>query len=359
MNIYLHRIYNQQISKSKFKTPAEVLSWLGGIQGQDFSGAKWSIGLRLQNFTESEIEQEINKMTIVKSWLMRGTLHFAASKDIRWLLELLAPKIIKGGAGRFKQLELDDSTFKKSRKLIIKFLKNRNQYTRNEIFTMLNKSGISTAGQRGIHILWKFALDRLICYGPIIAKQQTFVLLDEWMPDTKNVERSRALAELAKIYFFSRGPATLQDFVWWSGLKISDAQIGLDAIMKNLDKEILDGIVYWYKPIESVNKKNIGTFMLPGFDEYLLGYKNKYGTLDQKYIQLICPGKNGLFNPTIINDGQLIGIWKRVFKKNMVIVAPEPFTQFSEVEKKSITKSANLFGKYLEMPVEIYWNSKI
>ena len=355
MNIYKQRIFNQQISKTNFKTPAEVLSWLGAIQGQDFAGAKWSIGLRLPGTTESEIEKAMDNMNIVRTWLMRGTLHIAFAKDIRWILELLSPKIIKGGAGRFRQLELDEGIFKKSRKIITKILQNKNHLTRNEIFTVLKKSGISTTGQRGIHIIWKFALEGLICFGPLKGRQQTFVLLDEFLPETKKINREAALSELAIKYFFSRGPATLQDFVWWSGLKLTGAKMGLDSIASQLNKESIYGQTYWFKTIESKITNKSGIFLLPGFDEYLLGYKGKYGTLEEMHAQKICPGKNGIFNPTIVSNGQIVGIWKRTFKKKEVIITPEPFFQFSESEIKSFKKAAIFYGRYLEIPMKMNW----
>ena len=356
MNIYKQRIFNQRISKTDFKTPAEVLSWLGAIQGQDFAGAKWSIGLRLPGTTESEIENAMNNMNIVRTWLMRGTLHIASANDIRWILELLEPKIIKGGAGRFRQLELDEATFKKSRKIIIKILQNKNHLTRNEIFSVLNKSGIYTTGQRGIHIIWKFALDGLICFGPLKGRQQTFVLLDEFLPETKKINRDDALAELSKRYFFSRGPATIQDFVWWSGLKLSDAKIGFDSVSSKLNKETIHGQTYWFKTLDSkfINKKS-GIFLLPGFDEYLLGYKDRYGTLEEMHAQKICPGKNGIFNPTIVKNGQIVGIWKRTFKKKEVVITPEPFLPFSEKENRLFGKAAIFYGRYLEISMKMNW----
>ena len=184
MNIALTRLANLGIAHPTFAKPGAVASWLGALQAQDYSGALWSIGLRMASATEHDIEAAIADHTIVRTWPMRGTLHFVAANDVRWLLALLTPRMIAETAGRYRQLELDEATFARSQELFAKALQGGKQLTREEMQQLLEQANIATAGQRGYHLLVRAAQDGLICFGVPRGKQQTFTLLDEWVPPT-------------------------------------------------------------------------------------------------------------------------------------------------------------------------------
>jgi hypothetical protein len=343
-----HRLYNQQIASTKFKEPSQVVSWLGALQAQDYAGAKWSIGLRLPDAIDSDIEQAIAAKTIIRTWPMRGTLHFVAPEDVRWLLALLTPRIIAQGAGRYRQLELDEAIFARSKELFAKALQGGKQLTRDEMHQLLERAHISTAGQRGYHILCRSAQDGLICFGAPSGKQQTFTLLDEWVPPTKSLERDEALAELVKRYFTSHGPATLPDFVWWSGLTVTDARAGLEIVKSQFIQETLNGQTYWMSPDRPVIADNSPTiYLLPGFDEYMLGYRDRTAVLEAIHTQKITPGNNGMFSPTIVIDGKVAGTWKRTFKKDTVVMAVSPFTSFSEAQSRAISAAAKRYSTFV------------
>lgn len=297
------RLYNQQIVSARLNKPEEVAAWLGGMQGQDYAGVKWSFSLRLPNATDADIEQAIAGRTIIRTWPMRGTLHFVAAADVRWLLDLLAPRNIAGSARRHKQLELDEATFTRCKDIFINALHGGRQLTRDNLYKLLEDAGISINSQRGYHILWRSALDGIICFSAQRGRQQTFALLDEWAPDAVKLPRDEALAELAKRYFNSRGPATLQDYIWWSGLTAADARTGLEMIKTQLEQKNVDGQIYWLSKDISVPLHASGVaHALPGFDEYLLGYKDRSAVLDTANAAKVCPGGNGMFASTIAVD---------------------------------------------------------
>src|SRR5260370_25329986 len=127
-------------------------------------------------------------------------------------------------------------------------LQSDQQLTRDEIYTLLQRARISVDGQRGYHILWRMGVDRIICFGARRGKQQTFTLLEEWAPKVRVVDSDTALAELTLRYFQGHGPATLPDFVWWSGLKISDARTGLALVSAQLESVTVNDTVYWMNP---------------------------------------------------------------------------------------------------------------
>lgn len=328
------------------------MSWLGALQAQDYGGALWSIGLRMAGASEPDIEQAIAERAIVRTWPMRGTLHFVAANDVRWMLGLLTPRVIAGSASRYRQLDLDDTIVARSKEVFAKALQGGKQLTRDEMLQPLEQANIATVGQRGYHLLRRSAQDGLICFGPRRGKQQTFTLLDEWIPQTKPLARDEALAELARRYFTSHGPATLQDLVRWAGITTAEAKIGLEAAGKQVIQETIADRVYWMSsdgPDLSIGMES--TYLLPGFDEYLLGYGDRSAVLDPADAERICPGGNGMFSPTIVIDGQVAGAWKRTFKKGAVAVEWTPFRALTSLENHALSAAAERYGAFLGMPV--------
>lgn len=348
LDIAQSRLYYQQIAQTKFKTPGQVVAWLGALQAQDYAGAKWSIGLRLPDATDTDIEQAVADKTIIRTWPMRGTLHFVASKDVHWLLELLTPRIIAQAAGRHRQLELDEATFSRSKELFAKALQGGKQLTRDEMYQLLERNNISPAGQRGYHILWRSAQEGLICFGPPSGKQQTFTLLDEWVPQGKSLTRDEALAELTRRYFTSHGPATLQDFGGWSGLTMTEVRAGVDMVKTQLRQEIVNGQTYWMSPDGPVTANHSPAIhLLPGFDEYMLGYKDRSAVLEAEHAQKIVPGNNGMFSATLVIEGRIAGTWKRTFKKDKVVIEVNPFTPLSEAQSQAVAITAEHYGRFV------------
>lgn len=346
------RLRNQQIAFTSCNKPEEVVAKLGAMQAQDYAGALWSIGLRLPNATKADVEEAIANRTIVRTWPMRGTLHFVAAADVHWMLTLLTPRVIAGAARRRQQLELDESTFVRCEKVFVRVLQGGNQLTREELFAALEGAKIPVDNHRGYHILWRLAQEKVLCFGARRGKQHTFTLLDEWMPSTRSLEHNSALAELTQRYFSSHGPATLQDFVWWSGLKVSEARAGLDGVSSKLVKESINGKVYWTSPnIPTSSRVPSGVFLLPGFDEYMLGYQDRSASLDPQHANRIVPGSNGMFLPTIVSNGRVVGTWKRVFKKKTVIVTPSPFSSLNKAETLCIAAAAKGYGRFMALPV--------
>ena len=192
MTIARQRLANQQIADPTLTRPADVVAWLGAMQAQDYLGALWAIGLRLPGAREATVEQALADRSIVRTWPMRGTLHFVAAADARWMLALLAPRTMAQAAGRFRQLGLDDDAFALSRDACIAALQGGRQLTRAALYQVVEAAHVSTAGQRGIHILWRLAHEQLICFGARAGKQQTFALLDEWAPAGSNVAARRS-----------------------------------------------------------------------------------------------------------------------------------------------------------------------
>lgn len=357
LNIPEWRLRNQRIAGAGFETPGAVVAWMGAVQAQDYLGALWALGVRMQEAREEAVEQAIADRTIVRTWPMRGTLHFVAPADIRWMLALLTPRVIAGQRSRHRQLELDQAVFDRSRDLLTRALEGGRQLTRDAAYQTLAAAGISTAGQRGIHILGRLAQDGLLCFAARQGKQQTFALIEEWVPAARPLARDEALAELAGRYFTSHGPATVQDFTWWSGLTVADAKMGIELAGPRLEREVIEGSTYWFAaavlkegpaPQQAASPASPTAYLLPQFDEYTVAYRDRSAVLDPSQTGVI--SSNGIFYPIIVLDGHVVGTWKRVFKKGEVIITLSPFSPLKKKEKQAVAVAAERYGSFLGMP---------
>jgi hypothetical protein len=350
MDIAQLRLHNQHIARTRLKSPADVVRWFGAVQAQDFLGSLWALGLRMKNAVESTVEQAVNDRTIVRSWPLRGTLHYTAAEDMRWMVELVGPRTIARAASRYRQLELNEATFAKSKQVLARALKGDQQLTRPELASALNKAGIATGDQRLPHILGRCALDGLICYAARRGKQFTFALLDEWVPTARKLTRDESLAELARRYFTSHGPATFQDYLWWTGLTAADARAGLEMVQPELTREDSDGQTYWLvAPAKTTPVESPTAWLLPPFDEYTVAYKDRRAVIDPAYNGRL----SNLLSPVIVVDGQGVGTWTRTIGRGKVSIKTVPFTKFSGAEKLAIEEAAGRYGDFLGLGVEM------
>jgi hypothetical protein len=347
-DITRQRLLNQHIAGSTFTKPEEVVRWLGAVQAQDYPGALWAVGLRLQDAVEADIEQALAGRKIIRTWPMRGTLHFVAAEDARWMLELLTPRVVAGSARRAqKWLGLDEATFTRSKKLFERSLQGGKQLKRSAMYQVLEAGRISTAGGRGLHILSRLSQDGLICFGAREGRLPTFALLEEWAPVVKALTRDEALAELAGRYFTSHGPATLQDFIWWSGLLTTDARAALEMVRPQLMEESIAGQTYWLASSPPATKEDLpAAHLLPSFDEYLVAYRDRSAALRPEHAKLHNSG-NGIFNPTMIIDGRVVGTWKRALRKDNLVVTLSPFEKLKKAETHAFAAVADCYGRFL------------
>jgi hypothetical protein len=206
-DVVSQRVRNQKLSSSEFKRPAEVVRWLGAVQAQDFGAAKWALGLRMRNATDAGIEAAFNEGQILRTHLLRPTWHFVAAEDIRWLLQLTAPRVNLRCGPNYRKYELDNAAFKRTNKVIARALQDGKHLTRAALKDALHRSGI-VAGDtvRLAHILIRAELDAVVCSGPRVGKQFTYALLEERAPIAKTLSREEALAKLSQRYFTSHGP---------------------------------------------------------------------------------------------------------------------------------------------------------
>lgn len=324
---------------------------MGAIQAQDYASSLWAIGARMGGGTEKMVEDAVAKREIVRTWPMRRTLHFVPAQDARWMVELSAERVIASAATRAKQLELDDKIFAKARKLATKALEGGRQVSRDGLRDLFINAGLPAQDSRASHLFWRLAQERLICFGPRDGKQPSFVLLDEWVRDSRSPDRDEAIAILAERYFSSHGPATVKDFVWWAGLKVSETKAALKKLGDKLEKIEIDGVEHWMSPNVSKQDAACGAHLLPGFDEIVISYQDRLATLAKEHAERIVPGGNGMFLPMVMDEGQVIGTWKRTLKAKSVAIMITPFKRVSKAKSEGLAKAAKTYGDFLELPV--------
>ncbi len=270
------------------------------------------------------------------------------------MLALTAPRVLATIAYYDRTLELDDAVFSQSNAVLAKALQGGKQLTRAELFSELQQAGIATDNlQRIGHILMHAELDGIICSGARRGRQFTYALLDERAPQIRTLDRNEALTELASRYFMSHGPATLQDFVWWSGLTVADAKAGLEMVTSQLMHEVIDSQTYWRSAsTPPANDLSQTVYLLPNFDEYTVGYTDRSAIFDASDAEKF-DTRGNVLNPTIILDGLVVGTWKRTLKKDEVILTPSLFTTLNEAEARAFAASAKRYGAFLDTLVNI------
>jgi Winged helix DNA-binding domain len=346
------RLHHQLLTGGETTSPADVVRSLVAMQGQDYLASLWAVGVRTQAATERDIEAALERRELVRTWPMRGTLHLMAAEDARWMTELLAPKVIARTASRYRELGLDQELFDRARAALEEALRGGRRITRPAANELLGAIGIP-AGQARNHVFGHLSMRGVLVGAAREGKQPTFALLDEWAPSARRLSRDEALAELARRYFASHGPATERDMMWWSGLTVREVRAAIAMVAADLEETVVDDVAYWTIPgaVPPLDRGEVQ--LLPSFDEYLLGYRDRSASLDPAHATGVNPGGNGIFNPLVVIGGRVRGTWKRTIKKHGVEVVTTPFERFTKREERSIAAEAERYGAFLGRSVTV------
>ena len=345
-DIVYQRLHNQRLSSSKLKRPVDVVHWLGAVQAQDFNGAKWGIAQRMRDPINTLVHAAYNEGKILRVHVMRPTWHFVAADDIRWLLQLTASRVKIRCRPYYRKLELDDRIFKRCNTVFTRVLSGGKHLTRVALRKILGEAGVAAENSERLgHILVRAELDGVICSGPMLGHQFTYALLDERVPEVKTLNRDEALAKLSRRYFSSHGPATLQDFMWWSGLTALDAKHGINLAERHLTKQLADERVYWGPRVEGTINRARSASLLPAFDEYIVAYKDRKALFDLDDRRLLTT-PNGILGPAVIVDGKVAGSWKHTRDNSTVAIDVKPFRPFNKSEKLAIAMAADQYARY-------------
>ena len=350
--ILAHRLHNQRLLGERRQTPADVVRWLGAVQAQDYPGSLWAVCLRAGDGGEEAVEKAVRDRRIVRTWPMRGTLHFVPAPDARWMLALLGRRPVARAAAMHRRMGIDAATVSRAARVANRALHGGKHLARGALYRLFASARLPVDGQRGIHILWLLAHRGLICFGPRAGTEHTFALMEEWLPEAPTPARDVALATLAERYFASHGPATVRDFAWWSGLPVTEAREGLELVKSRLTGAGSNGDRLWMTP-SSARPAPGGTLLLPAFDEYMVGYTDRGAPLERSRSREIPVTMAQALSPVIVRDGMVIGTWKRTRRKDRVIVTPRFFVTGSRRDRRAFDEAAELYGRSIGLPVTV------
>lgn len=351
----LRRLSQQRLTRDQFSTPAEVVSWLGAVQSQEYQPATWSLGMRLRGLgaTSAKIDRAYDEGAILRTHVMRPTWHFVAPGDIRWLLELTAPRVKRAVANYSRQAGLDEATFARGNEVIAQALRGGKHLLRTELGKALAAAGLDVGERMRLQfIVMNAELDGIICSGPRHGKQFTYALLAERAPQAKTLPREEALAELTRRYFTSHGPATIRDFSWWSGLTLGDARAGLALAGDALAHEEIEGQMYYCAadalPAAEATHE---AFLLPTYDELLVGYTG-FAAATMGGRPRDTPNQ---FSATVVMGGRVVAHWRRDITPKAAVIEIAPFAPLSGEQREAIFAAAGRYGRFFGVSVECVW----
>jgi hypothetical protein len=350
MDLARRRLAQQHLGHVPHARPEDAVGSLLAVQSQDFSGAKWAVAQRTRGSNDADVQRAFDAGRIVRTHVLRPTWHFVAPADLRWLLELTAPRVHAVNAYYYHQHGMDAALVKRSNARIVKALSRGTHLTRTELGRALGELDAGVSGNRLAYMLMRAELDGLICSGTMRGKQHTYALLEERVPLTGRLRRDEALAEIARRYVSGHGPAQAQDLAWWSGLTVADARRGLETCGAALERAVLDGKTYWLPPAApSGPKRAPSVHLLPNYDELIIAFKDRSAALDP--CARTEPGV--LTAHFVVVNGRIVGGWRRTFAKNEVVITARLLRPLTKTERAGVERAAARYAQSLGVALRI------
>jgi len=339
------------------RDPGGVVRWFGALQAQDLGSVLWSLGIRTGE-ARAVVERAVDSGEVLRTWPMRGTLHLVPGRDARWMVTHLGGRSIGQAASRRATLGLDLEQADRATEVLAAALEGGRLLTRSECLSALASAGITTSGQRGYHLLWYASAQAVTCVGPSRGGQQTFALLDEWAPGQVRLDRAEALATIAHRFVRSHGPVTVHDLARWARLTVADARAGLRdaegiAVHRHGDTELHMSEEQLDDPGD---RRELPGRALPGFDELVLGYRDRSAQLEPPLEPKVVPGGNGMFANTLVLDGRVRGTWRRRARTRTVQITAVPFERATRRERSLLEQSLHQYAAHLCLEPEITWS---
>ncbi|HEY1417341.1 MAG TPA: winged helix DNA-binding domain-containing protein [Myxococcaceae bacterium] len=348
-DILRQRLRTQRLVGPPFARAEDVVDWLVAVQSQDFAGAKWALGQRTAGATESELDRAFDAGAILRTHVMRPTWHFVRPADIRWLLALTAPRVRAILAHDDDALELDRPVRSRCARLVEAALRDGKSLTRAEIGALLGGEGIRCEGRRLAHLLAHLELDALICSGPRRGKQFTYALLEERAGPASALPHDEALALLVRRFFTGHGPATVRDCAWWSGLRMADVKVGIEAVRPRLEQIAVDGTTYCFADWWDGRSRSPVAHLLPNYDEYVIAYVDRSALVDPSLRPE--PDSKLVFSNVVMVDGRAVGTWRRGAGKGAARVQTSLRRAHDGTRQAALRTAARRYERFLGLPL--------
>jgi hypothetical protein len=342
------RLRNQHIEGQPIGAgPAALVARLGAVQSQEFDAAKWALGLRMgSQATDAAIEHAFNDGRILRTHVLRPTWHFVARADIRWMLRLTASHVRRSVATYHRRLGLDRPLLTRAIRIVERALADRGPLTRRELRGLLAKAGLTLDSMPLAFVMIEAELAAVVCSGPRRDRQFTYALLATRAPNAQLLAGDEALGVLVRRYFASHGPATIRDFVWWSGLSTADTKRGLEIVRAR--QAAVDGHIYW-----TVGDRELGSdtsrpvHLLPIYDEYLVAYRDRAAVPHSWQPS----GSTVTFRHALIVDGQVAGTWNVARNHAGLAMTISPGRTLTRQERRAMREAVSRYERFLETDV--------
>jgi hypothetical protein len=341
------RLRNQRITRPGPRRAEKLVAWLGAVQAQEYRPAKWGLALRsVPGTTDAAIERAIDRGRILRTHVLRPTWHFVSPADIRWMLELSAPRVHRTMSTYDRQMGLDADVMTHGAGVLERALGDHGCLTRRELGAHLQRAGLPGGSRELAHIAMYAELEGLICSGPRRGKQSTYGLLADRAPAAPRLQRDEALAERTRRYFRSHGPATIRDFVWWSGLKTAEATRGLE--MNRARSRDLDGLTYWTVGREAGGppRPRATVHLLPIYDEYLVAYRDHRAVPRPAYAL-------GNSQHALVVGRQVAGTWRTVPSAKGLGVDVRTLRRLTAAGRRGLAQAVARYSRFLGVPVSL------
>jgi hypothetical protein len=348
--IAAERLRRQLLMGAGLRRPADVVAWFGAMQAQEYEHAKWALGLRLRDgIVAADIERAFQDGHILRTHVLRPTWHFVTPSDIRWLLELTGPRIQRRMAVYNGHLGLAARTFARALRVMERALRDGRFLTRGELGERLQRAGLPLTSMQLAHVAMHAEVEGVICSGPRRGKQFTYALLAERAPNASRLPRDEALAALGRRFFRSHGPATIRDFVWWSGLSTADARRSLEIIDGR--REEVDGRMYWTCDREPRGAmRDHLAHLLPIYDEYVVAYRDRLAVPPRP--QTTGPTKPwSTFQHALVIAGQVAGTWRLERGPQSVQLDAVSVRRVTRPERAALAQAVRRYEAFLSTPV--------
>ncbi|HUQ01416.1 MAG TPA: winged helix DNA-binding domain-containing protein [Kofleriaceae bacterium] len=350
------RLAAQALCARTATTPAALVTQLGAMQAQDYHACHWAVGMRMagDDVTVADVERALADGALLRTHAMRGTWQLMTPADAAWILPLVAPNVLARSATRHRQLGLDDAILQRGGEAMARALERVDWLDRAGLRDALAADGIDATGERLAHILGAAELAGVVCSaGGHGATSRTMLLARRLPKRVRRLARAEAAAQLAQRYFESRGPATLDDFVWWSGLPVAEARAALEAVRGELvAHEDAGGRTRWHRRGLAPAARAPRALLVPAFDEFLVAYRKRDEVLDPADVVKVNAG-GGLLNPVVVLDGYVVGAWKRTLGRTDVTVNVRIFRRLASADESAIKRAAARYAAFLGRPLEL------
>ena len=342
------RLLNQQLLSPLYEKPEEIVAWQGAMQAQDYNYFRWAIGVRQRTPQLVGIQEAFAKAELLRLHLLRCTVQVVSQKDIGWLLPLCKERNLRTLQSWHKSINtlFSENYFEELTQAMQELLAGGKSLPKKAIAEELASLGFLLDDRLLTSLLVRSEIEGILCSGVMQGREATWALLSERVPTICPLTPDKALKQLALKYFRSHSPASLEDFVWWSGLPKTQCKKALNLIANEIEEtKVEEETMYLYHNTLDCPDYAKMVLLLPPYDEYLIGYKSRWVALEKKHTAK-AHNNFGIFKPVILHEGRVVGNWKASIDKQAANLITELFAEKSKVKQQSLQEAINRFMEF-------------